>query len=52
MDEHKNEDTNGFSNFHRMGYQIYQDILIRTGDRTKPKKSNYKKALSVGIKLQ
>ncbi|KAH3771856.1 hypothetical protein DPMN_173185 [Dreissena polymorpha] len=44
LDEHKEEDANGFFNFLRMGNQTYQDILIRIGDRIKLKKSKLREA--------
>lgn len=51
MKELHKEDVKGFTNFLRVDYDIYQEILQRIEGRIKKQDTNYRKALSPGLKL-
>ena len=49
--ELQKEDVKGFKYFLRVDYDIYQEILQRIEGRIKKQDTNYRKAVSPGLKL-
>ncbi|KAH3784752.1 hypothetical protein DPMN_162719 [Dreissena polymorpha] len=52
MKEPNKKDVNGFFCFLSMGYQTYQEILTRNGDRSKPKQPHYENPCQLELSWQ